>query len=258
MFENTDSTLFNKVLIEQLETADGHAKFASGGAAVVRNKIREMGFARKIIPFVPVTAAELQVHPEHDTLCRIVDIEHDSYAMAMNFDAQSEGVYIKGKRYLIPTYKVASAEFQKNEVELLAYRYPITKFIEENIVKDIQAIEDGRFLEHVDMAINKTGKCMGSPATSINRKEITSGFKMLGGDKLSCDLVLMNEVDHDDYAIQPATEVGSQAASEMFINGYTYKSIAGRKLLVTNKLELVAPGEVFFFSKPEFLGHALS
>jgi len=255
MENSMDALMFNNQFMEQLDTTEGQKKFASAGAAFVRSKIRELGFARKILPPENVTRAECTRAVDHDTLIKIVDIEHDSKAMAVNFQSGADDRYIKGPRYAVPFFKVSSERFVKNEAELLAYDYPVTKVIEENSVKDIQATEDSRFIEHAESAIAITGKKIASPAHIVTRHEIKDGFKMIDCEQNQAAVVLMTTVDHDDYMVQPATEIGSQAASEITVNGYKYPTILGRKLVLTNKTPIVKPGEIFFFADPAYLGN---
>jgi hypothetical protein len=253
--ENLDATTFNNLFIERLDTTDGLKKTAEAGAAFVRAKIREIGFARRILPPENVTRADTTRSTEHDTLIKIVDIEHDSKAMAVNFASEADERYISGKRYALPFFKVESEKFVKSEGELLAYDYPITKVIEENSVKDIQRVEDTKFIEYAESAISITGKRLVSTATAADRKELTSLFKMIDFDELVSATVLMNTVDFDDYMVQPATEIGSPAASEITVNGYKYPTILKRKLVVTNKHNVVLPGEIWAFTDPAYLGN---
>lgn len=255
--ENTglDATTFNNLFIERLDTTEGLQKTAAAGAAFVRAKIREVGFARRILPPESVTRADTTRSTDHDTLVKIVDIEHDSKAKAVNFASEADERYIQGKRYALPFFKVESEKFVKSEGELLAYDYPITKVIEENSVKDIQRVEDEKFIEYAEAAISITGKRLVSTATAVDRKELTSLFKMIDFDQLVVGTVLMNTVDFDDYMVQPATEIGSPLASEVSVNGYKYPTILKRKLVVTNKHDIVLPGEIWAFTDPAYLGN---
>jgi len=255
--ENTglDATTFNNLFIERLDTTEGLQKTAAAGAAFVRAKIREVGFARRILPPESVTRADTTRSTDHDTLVKIVDIEHDSKAKAVNFASEADERYIQGKRYALPFFKVESEKFVKSEGELLAYDYPITKVIEENSVKDIQRVEDEKFIEYAEAAISITGKRLVSTATTVDRKELTSLFKMIDFDQLVVGTVLMNTVDFDDYMVQPATEIGSPLASEVSVNGYKYPTILKRKLVVTNKHDIVLPGEIWAFTDPAYLGN---
>ena len=254
-FDGLDAQTFNNLFVERLDTTEGLQKTAAAGAAFVRSKIREIGFARRILPPESVTRADLTRSTEHDTLIKIVDIEHDSKAMAVNFAATADDRYVQGKRYAVPFFKVESEKFVKNEGELLAYDYPITKVIEENSVKDIQAVEDEKFIEYSESAVNITGKRIVSTATIVDRKEINSLFKMIDSDFRTVGVCLMNTVDWDDWLIQPATEIGSPLASEITVEGYKYQDIMKRKLVVTNKTNIVLPGEIWAYTEPAYLGN---
>lgn len=255
MEQGLDAQTFNNIFIERLDSADGIQKLGAAGAAFVRSKIREIGFGRRILPPESVTRAELTRSTDHDTLVKIVDIEHDSKAMKVNFASEADERYVQGKRYAIPFYKIESEKFVKSEAELLAYDYPVTKVIEENSVKDIQKVEDVRFIEHAEAAISITGKRIVSSATAADRKEINSLFKMIDYDQRSVGCILMNTVDYDDYMIQPATDIGSPLASEISVDGYKYETIMKRKLVVTNKHDIVLPGEIWAFTEPAYLGN---
>lgn len=255
-FTNTlDAVTFNNLFVERLDTTEGLQKTAAAGAAFVRAKIREVGFARRILPPESVTRADTTRSTDHDTLVKIVDIEHDSKAKAVNFASEADERYISGKRYALPFFKIESEKFVKSEGELMAYDYPITKVIEENSVKDIQRIEDEKFIEYGEAAVAITGKRLVSSATIVDRKELNSLFKMIDFDQLIVGTVLMSTVDFDDYMVQPATEIGSPLASEISVNGYKYPTILKRKLVVTNKHDIVLPGEIWAFTDPAYLGN---
>lgn len=255
--ENLDPQTFNNLFIERLDTTDGMQKSAAAGANFIRTKMRENGVFRRILPPVGVTPAELQGATDHDTLIFLRDIEHDSKAMALNFASEADERYIQGKRYAIPFYKVESEKFVKSEGELLAYKYPVTKVIEENSVKDMQAVEDYRFIDHAEAAVTLTGKRLVSAGTIMNRAALNALFKMIDYDQLSVGVALMNNVDYDDYLIQPATEIGDSLASEITVGGYKYQTIMGRRLVVTNKHDMVLPGEAWAFTDPAYLGDFL-
>jgi hypothetical protein len=254
-YEGLDAQTFNNMFVEKLDTVEGLNKTAAAGAAFVRSKIRELGFMRRILPPESVTRADLQRSTNHDTLIKIVDIEHGSKAMAVNFAGEADERYIQGKRYALPFFKIESEKFSKSEGELMSYDYPITKIIEENSVKDIQRVEDEKGIEYAEAAISVTGKRLVSSETAVNRKELTGLFKMIDYDEGAVGTVLMNTVDYDDWMVQPATEIGSQLATEITVGGYKYQTILNRKLVVTNKHTIVLPGEIWAFADPAYLGN---
>lgn len=254
--DNIDAATFNNIFITRLDTNDGITKAAQAGGAFVREKLREVSFTRSILPPEYVTKTDCQRSVSHDMLVKIVDIEPDSDAAAVNFKGKALGRYIQGKRYEIPFFKIESEEFSKNEAELLAYDYPVTKVIEENSVKDIQKIEDGKFIEFTDAVIAANGKTItpaaAGPATSENLVKL---FKALDTDELAVGCILMHKADWDDFMTQEGSVIGSPLASEVLVNGYKYNTILGHKLVVTIKSSIVPPGTMYIFTDPKYLGN---
>jgi len=254
MLDNIDASTFNNLFVARLDSADGIEKAAQAGGAFVRERLREVSFTRAILPPEYVTKADCQRSTSHDLLVKIVDIEPQSRAAAVNFRGKNIDRYIEGDRYEIPFFKIESEKFSKSEGELLAFDYPVTKVIEDNSVKDIQTVEDGRFISFANQIVTATGKSV-SFAGPINRQKLIAGFKQIDGDELSVGTVLMHKNDWDDWLSLPATDVGSPLASEVTVNGYKYNTILGHKLLVTIKTSIVPPGTVWIFTDPKYLGN---
>jgi hypothetical protein len=252
---NEEAAMFNSLFVERMDTQEGQTKTAQAGQAYVRSFLREHAFSRKILPPESVTRSDLQRSTRHDTLIKIVDFEHPSTAAAVNFRSAGRERYLQGKRYAVPFFKVESDLFVKNEAELLAYEYPITKVIEENSIKDIMFVEDSVFLKASQGAVNASGKFIISGDTSVNRANLTKLTKMINVDKLQATQFLMTNVDFDDWHVQPATDIGSPLASDMTVNGYKYDSILRKKVVVTNKTDLLAPGHIYSYTDPQFLGN---
>lgn len=254
--EQIDAGTFNNLFISKLDTAEGLEKAAQAGGAFVRERLREVSFTRSIIPPEYLTKADCQRSVNHDTLVKIVDIEPQSSAAAVNFRGKAFERYIEGDRYEIPFFKIESEKFKKNEAELLAYDFPVTKVIEENSVKDIQKIEDGKFIEFTDAVIVANGKniapAAAGPATSENLVKL---FKALDTDELAVGTILMHKADWDDFMTQDGAIIGSPLASEILVNGYKYNTILGHKLVVTIKSSIVTPGDLYVFTDPKYLGN---
>lgn len=255
MAMNEEAVTFNNLFVERMDTQDGQIKTAQAGQAYVRSFLREHSFVRKILPPESVTRADLTRSTKHDTMVKIVDFEHPSTAAAVNFRSAGRERYLQGKRYAIPFFKVESDLFVKNEAELLAYEYPITKVIEENSIKDIMAVEDKVFLDAASGAVTNSGKKIVSGATAVDRTVLNKLFKMIDVDKLQSMLCLMTNVDFDDWQVQQSTDIGSPLATEMTVNGYKYDTIMRRRLIVTNKVDLLTPGHIYAFTDPQFLGN---
>ena len=254
--DQIDAATFNNLFVSRLDSAEGLEKAAQAGGAFVRERLRELSFARSILPPEYVTKADCQRSVNHDTLVKIVDIEPQSSAAAVNFRGKAYERYVKGDRYEIPFFKIESERFRKNEAELLAYDYPVTKVIEENSVKDIQKQEDGKFIEFTDAVIVANGKAVARTDGSVpTSKNLVALFKALDTDEMSVGTVLMHKAAWDDFMTQEASKIGSPLASEIIVNGYKYNTILGHKLIVTTKTSIVPANKMYVFADPKYLGN---
>lgn len=255
--EEIDAATFNNLFITRLDTPDGMEKAATAGGAFVRERLRERSFSAKILPPEYVTKADCQRSVFHDTLVKICDIEPQSKAAACNFRGKAYERYIEGDRYEVPFWKNESEKFKKQEAELLAYDYPVTKVIEENSVRDLEKVDDGKFIEFTDAVINVNGKNVPPAAPGLaSTKNLNKLFKALDTDELAADTVLMHKADWDDFMTQDALALGSPLISEVVVNGYKYNTILGHKLVVTIKSSVVTPGDIYVFTDPKYLGHS--
>lgn len=253
----------NELFVQKLGTKDGLDKVAMQGSAFIRQKLREVSFARKIINPVYVTQADCQRSVNHDGLVKIVDIEPDSNAAIINFRGKPDTSYVAGERFEIPFYGVSSDDFQKTEEELLAYEMPLTEVIEKNSVKDIQAVEDKSFLDTIDTLVGAVGvgdQHLDAGANgfdtdgSIAKNTFTNLFNVLDGNQLKADTILMGSEMYNRLLLWPASNAGDSYGTEVTINGYTYSTLFGRKLIVSNKSDIIGDAEMYCFAAQEYLG----
>jgi len=145
---------FNALFGEALKAGgDTMEKLGQATGLFVQHKLRENAFCRKIVPPETVTERECQRSVDHDSLEYVDDLEPDSIAMRINWRGEPDKTWIMGRRYRIQFHTISSDQFQKTESELRAYRMPLTKVIEQNIVRDIQEQEDVAFMDHVKAAL---------------------------------------------------------------------------------------------------------
>ncbi len=281
--------MLNDLFNSKLSTAEGKEKLAQYGGAWIRDRLREVSFVRKIMPPEQVTRTDCQRSVNHDTLVKIIDIEPKSRAMAITFRGQPSARFIRGEKAEVAFFTISSEIFQKTEQELLAYEMPITKVIEENSVKDIQEIEDREFLIHIEAAcqalqleanggtptaLNYTNintsavtefsirkgelarTSGGNTATvlPIQRTDVVNLFKLLDGNRLRCERLLMTEVDYDDILQWTVEDNGDRIQSETTVDGYKYNTLLGRPYIRTIKTDILRPGNVYAFTAPEFFG----
>ena len=258
MSNNVSASTINELFLQKLNSEDGLQKVAQEGSAFIRQKLREVSFARKIMNPQYVTKADLQRSVNHDGLVKIVDIEPDSKAMAVNFRGESDWNYVTGDRFEIPFYMISSEDFQKTEEELLAYDMPLTEVIEKNSVLDIQKIEDSKFITAAAAASTAASNDVtsGNDSGKISKSKIKDTFDKLDSNNLRSETILMSSTTFNRLFLYDSTTVGDAVGSEMSVNGYTYSTLFGRKLVVTNKVDLLggASEKMYVFAGQDFLG----
>lgn len=280
----------NDLFFEKVATTEGKDKIAEFGGTYIRDRLREVSFARKVLPPTPVQRSELQRSVNHDTLVKIVDIEPNSKAMSMSFRGQPTARFIRAPRFEIPFFTISSEKFEKTEQELLAYEMPVTKIIEENTVKDIQAIEDRQFLIYIEAAVQAYQIDGNVTAKKFNTTEFkkqpgggTKSVSVVKGDgalsataddfavhpimkpdfikikqllhrrKLRAERILITEPDYDNLSGWTITDVWGIAA-ETATTGWKSDTVVGLKIIRTIKTDVLREGNVYCFTAPEFFG----
>jgi hypothetical protein len=273
----------------RLDSTEGKDKLAELGGSFIRDRLREVSFARHIVPPEQVTRADCQRSVNHDTLVKIVDVEPQSKAMAIDFRGQPTARFIRAPRAEIAFFTISSEKFEKTEQELLAYEMPITKIIEDNTVKDIQEIEDREWIRHVEAGIQALQtETNTNPATKHNKTQILAGnskvvsvvkgelalgaasddfvvrpvqrpdfvnlFKLLDGNRLRGERILISEPDYDDILQWTLDDNGDRIQSETVVDGYKYNTVLGRKIVRTIKTDILRPGNIYIFTAPQFFG----
>jgi hypothetical protein len=281
--------MVNELFINKLSTSEGREKTAQLGGSYIRDRLREVSFTRKIVPPEQVTRNDCQRSVNHDTLVKIVDVEPKSRAMAITFRGQPTARFIRAEKAEVAFFTISSEIFQKTEQELLAYEMPITKVIEENSVKDIQEIEDREFVIHIEAACQALQtEANGGTSTElsasqiagagvvefsiikgelaraaltddatvrpIQRPDIVNLFKLLDGNRLRAERLLMPEPDWDDILQWTVEDFGDKVQSETTVDGFKYNTLLGRSYVRTIKTDILRKGNVYVFTAPEFFG----
>lgn len=201
--------MVNSLFVEKLGSEEGRAKIAAYGGGVIRDHLREVSFARKVLPPQPVTPAECQVSTEHDGLVKIEELEPESRAMVVDFRGSSRSRYISAPRVAVSFFTIESEHFEKTEQELLAYKMPITKMIEEQSANDLQEIEDRQFLIYAESGVQTIQKASNEAAGLVhdgfNVTNILAGNVAVGPDQnasvIKGQLALAS--GQDDFIVRP-------------------------------------------------------
>jgi hypothetical protein len=256
----------NAAFAGQMDSPDGRRELTEKTLLYIKQLLREESFTRKILPPETVTKYDLQRDVNTDTVVKVVDIEPDSKAVALNFRGEANYSFVTGKRFAIPFFSISSQFYEKTEQELFAYEMPVIKVIEENSVKDIQEVEDVTWIRFCQAAVTATGKILTAPLSpSLTTSLLKDGFKLIDGDRLITTTMLMNSQTWDDLLALGAPVFGDSVAGKVIVDGYTYDQLLGKKLIVTTKTRttavqgqpgkiLVPFGQVWFYTEPQYLG----
>ncbi len=255
------SDALNAAFTSQMDSPEGRKELTEKTLSYIKQLLREESFARKVLPPESVTKYDLQRDVNSDTVVKIVDIEPNSEATALNFRGEASAEFVEGKRFAIPFFTISSKMYEKTEQELFAFEMPVIKVIEENSVKDIQEIEDVTFIRFCQAAATSTGKILtagGDP--NLTTALLRDLFKLIDGDRLITATLLMNSQTWDDILTFGQPIFGDSIAGKVIIDGYTYDQILGKKLIITTKtktqdsLHLVPFGQVWAFTDPQYFG----
>jgi hypothetical protein len=284
------AAMMNELFTHRLSSNEGKEKLAEYGGSYIRDRLREVAFSRKILPPQQVTRADCQVSVNHDTLVKIVNVEPKSRAMVMSFRGQPTSSFIRAPKAEIGFVTISSEMYQKNEQELLAYDMPITKVIEENVVKDIQEIEDREFIIHAEAAVQAlqteqnggvskaltwSTQAGGTPTVEysvikgelarnagaddatvrpLQRPDLSNLAKLLNTRRLRTNMFLITEGDWTDILQWTVEDFGDRLQSETTVDGYKYNTLLGYQYVRTVKTDILRPGNVYAFTSPDFLG----
>jgi hypothetical protein len=159
----------------------GKTKVSSDFTKYTRDRLREVSFANKVMVPEPIKASDCQVSLTQDTLTRIEELEPNSRAMSIDFRSGPTTRLVQSNRYQIGFFTISSEKFEKYEQELLAYRMPVTKVIEENSIKDLQDILDRRFLLYSESAVQAVQLLAnGGAATAMTVTNVLAGSVIYG------------------------------------------------------------------------------
>jgi len=183
----------NSGFIEQVES--GNQKEAAAFALTyLKDHLREACFCDMITPSQKVSRGDLERSTEHDTLVYIDDIEPTSRAMTLTFRGQPDAQYVTGKRYAISFWTISSLRFEIIEQELMAYRMPVTRIIEQNSIKDMLEVKDREYIRHIDACIEAMQDEGNAGAVAFNTTNV-SGAAVVGVSKVKGVLALARTTD---------------------------------------------------------------
>ncbi len=250
-----------QLLLQRLDGKEGGLSKEANLAisTLIRRKVRERGIAPRVIPFELISPSDprIQRDLDRDVIWFLGEKEVDTWAVVLTQEGTPSVISPSGKRFRVDFLKVATPKVSKDEMELLAYTYSFEKWLEENVVFDIEQAQDVRFFKLVIAANNAQQQRV--TGTSFTFGALMELQKLLTQTKKAGDanIIVLNKTTFLEFiAAGAGAYFGDILSKEVVISGYKYTTIGDIQFIVTENNEVVPPGIVWAFAKPQYLGVA--
>jgi len=257
--------LLNETLFEQLDTPGMQKQAIDAVNDFTRTKMREDGFYRRIMPPLTITNDELDRQVDTDKPVKIVDKEPDSpAAVSIPFATLPTNFYIRGPRYRVMFDRIVSPRAVKDVDELRTYVMDIRQVLSDNMIKDMLAEEDGKFMT----AINAVLPTAGAPAVGsgevqyeeiyggITRETLVDALKVMPrtASHFEVETCLVNNLTIKELLKFGREEMGGDFSQDIIKNGWAETNFLNCRWIVTIKTGLVPTDSLFMFASPKFIG----
>lgn len=211
--------MLNDMFSQNVEDPNERVKIADSFGSYLRDKMREVSFADKLVPPVQVSRDELTRSTQHDTLVKIVDVEPKSRAMALTFRDTPTVNTLRGKRFAIPFMTLSSEKFEATEQELMASEAPITKIVEDNALRDVHEIKDREFLLHCESCVQQVQiDANGGAVVKLNGLNFLNGT-CIGAGAVKGELAQTSPTQLS-FTVLPIQRPDFAALNKTFINTF--------------------------------------
>lgn len=286
-------TTWNDMFLDRLQQAGGLEKSAALETDVVRQKIWEEGFARKLIEPRDVDRNDphIQEDMKTDTIYYLEHVETLSYAMTANIRGNGHAYVWYSKKYPISFHKIETEHLTTDEMTIRSMPYPYVKEMESKFPLWIQMVEDRELLVHFEAMVQTiqswdnggvtklaTSTLDSCKETAVRKGELarledTDNFTIhppqradfaylarlfpgYNGESLKGETILITETDFAGFNTWQFEDVAG-GAWDLTREGYTSPSVVGYKYVRTNKTSILRPGNIYMMAPGKFGGKFL-
>lgn len=262
----------NKDLLARLrDHEEGEVKFASAeGSKMLKRRIYEEGFLRRVLPEETVTDDDLTPQLSHEYPCILKEMEGLSKgAKSVPFGDAPEIETYRGDKYLCVFNSITTPDYTKDLNELRTYQGDLRQLVTNNSLIHMQTEEDAQFIATVNTIVGGTAGAASAVTGAVQHFDIASGIsrtsfpdicKIMPAFNLNTGCVLMNKATAMEFTKWTRDQIGGDLAEKIFQKGVAAidGTIMGVKTIVTMKRALVPDGTIFIFAEPNYLGHFMS
>lgn len=223
---------------------------------ILREKVREKGVTRRLMPPVKYTNADLQLQLESNVPVVILDREHDSDVSAAyaSFHGPPSPRGIRGKRYALNFTRVNTERLEATEIELMTERIDIKKLFTDNALVGFGDAEDTEFLRLLNTAADTDPVQVIESASLLTFEAIYEGEKAMKLRKRPVSTLLTTERTWTDVVYLSRDSIGSDLRKMALADPTTFNATKFNVVL-TNKSEIFSDGEVWMLPPVNFLGN---
>ena len=257
--------LLNETLFEQLDNPGLQKQAVDAVNDFTRTKMREDGFYRRIMPPLTITNDELDRQVDTDKPVKIVDKEPDSpAAVSIPFATLPTNFYIRGPRYRVMFDRIVSPRAVKDVDELRTYVIDIRQVLSDNMIKDMLAEEDLKFINTMNTAVgplNANNTLSGVPQNvtisgGITRDTVVDALKVMPQtpSNFEVETCLVNHITIKELMKWGRDEMGGDFSQDIVKNGWSETNFLNCRWIVTIKRNLVPNDVMYMFASPKFIG----
>lgn len=260
----TETQTLNEAFFEHISDP-GMVKTAEDAVnSYTRTKMRERGFARRILPPIGIKNTDLDMQVSTTKAYKVCEKEPGSpAAISVPLGTLPVNLYIRTPRYGVAFDRILTPRNYCDVDDLRSGRMDVRQIISDNNIKDMLAEEDRKFLVAVKAALGTVDTA--APASGDVQWQTISGgwtrdtlmdcFKIMpsASGRFSVATCLINNVTLIELQKLDRNEAG-EFSEEILRNGWTESRFNNKDWVVTIKQDLVVNDEMYMFADPKAIG----
>lgn len=245
-------------------------KAAAIGSEYVHTVIKEDGIHRAVLPFEPITNADLMETLEEELKVLRSILGDSPAAVETTLDGLPDETELFEGRFEVKIRPIITAKFRKNVDKLRTYQNDIRQYIADQQPKQIMASEDRPFFAAANLAMGGSAGAVAAGGTvqwddsfwgGINRESYIDSKKLLmrTPSRLSPTTAVATNLTIEEFRKWGRDEMGGDYSEELMRSGTVKFDFDGMNWIGSIKHELFDETypDIYYFGPREFMGKAV-
>jgi len=234
----------------------------------VQDKIRENGFARKVINTIPVSESQLIETEETDQPVIMGYRDVDTRAFTVPLRGRGTYHYYETEKFKVYFEKVVSEKIRKSKIEMMNSSIDYKSIFQRRITEAMYKVEDLTVMAGANKALaeekaaaatagavkttdeyTKTSQSIEfKDGITLNKDSLVTFLQMPTQNQMEVKKILMTASMKEELIRMSMLEVGDSNVADMWKNGVnSIQSFWGKDIVTTIKNDVVADNEVYAF-----------